>query len=1034
MQLHQLDKRIRKMLEYLKQMSIMQSISVHDIQISHRDSGNWTEFENGGCWGNDQDEWFDFRFSVTIPFDFTGQSVLHILTGREGEWEALNPQIVVWVDHVITQAFDTRHHSLILCDQTEPGRTYEIYFQAYVPKLEPLQNPARMQIELRDINTEVLGLFYDIRVPWEAACLAPEGSRDREYTLEILSRALNLLDLRVPQSEAFQQSILDARAFLRSEYYEKRADMDVTAIADCIGHTHIDCAWLWDLEQTRHKAVRSFSTMLNLMDQYPEFKFMSSQPLLYQMVKEDQPDLFARIVKAVERGQWQPEGGMWVEADCNLPSGESFVRQFLHGQEFFEREFGKRCRILWLPDVFGYSAAMPQIMKKSGIDYFYTSKLSWSEFNLYPYDTFLWKGIDGSEVLTHFTPTRDAKDGEPDLDHFTTYNAMLNPTQMQGGWSRFQQKGLDNHFLVSYGYGDGGGGTTDWMLENARRMSVPLPETPVVKLTFPRTFFEELEARISDNPRLPKWSGELYLEYHRGTYTAMARNKRFNRKMELALRNAEFLCTYADSLYGLPYPADELHDIWETILTLQFHDILPGSSIKKVYDDALEMYTDAEKRINAIQSRAMTALAEKMNGSLIAWNTLSSPRDDVIYFNAPKQVTALTDMHGNHFPVQHDSDTACAYITGMQPFSMTSLFFSTEPVSQSPMKITCQSFETPYFKGTFDAAMHINSLIDKTSGRELCKKGEVLNRIVCYENRPHNFDAWDINIYYDQKYWDVTDVIKAEIISAGPVMTKLCVHYAFSRSTIVQNITFYRDLNRIDFETTVDWKEIHYMLKAHFPVDIYYNEATYDIQYGNLTRPTHKNTSWDTARFEVCAHKWMDVSEPGYGISLLNDCKYGHSADENSIALTLLKSSDYPNPEADREVHHFTYSLYPHIGDWRYANTPDMAYRLNVPVLTAAANTHTAKSTTASDMHFAELNRNNIILETVKQALDGSGIILRLYECFGMRTNVDLKLMIETERAVITNMLEDELQPADIDGNTIHLAMKPYEIVTLKIY
>ncbi|MDO4941998.1 MAG: glycoside hydrolase family 38 C-terminal domain-containing protein [Lachnospiraceae bacterium] len=1029
MQLHQLDKRIRKMLEYLKQMTMIQSIPVENIQISHRNLQDWTDFKNGECWGNEQEEWFDFRFSITIPSDFIGQPILHVLTGREGEWEALNPQIVVWVNGAIAQAFDTRHHSLILSDKPESGRTYDIYLQAYVPKLEPMQNPARLLIELRDINTEVLGLLYDIKVPWEAACLTPEGNRDRECTLEILSEALNRLDLRIPQSEAFQQSILDARAFLHSEYYEKREKMDVTAVANCIGHTHIDCAWLWDLDQTRHKAVRSFSTMLRLMDEYPEFKFMSSQPLLYQMVKGDQPELFERIVKAVKRGQWQPEGGMWVEADCNLPSGESLVRQFLHGQEFFEREFGERCRILWLPDVFGYSAAMPQIMKKSGIDYFYTSKLSWSEFNLYPYDTFLWKGIDSSEVLTHFTPARDVNEGEPDLDHFTTYNAMLNPTQMQGGWNRFQQKALDNHFLVSYGYGDGGGGTTSWMIENARRMSVPLPGTPVVKHTFPRTFFEELEARVTDHPRLPKWSGELYLEYHRGTYTAMARNKRFNRKMELALRDAEFLCTYAGSLCGFPYPSNELHDLWETVLTLQFHDILPGSSIKKVYDDALEMYTDVETKVNAIRSKAMASIAATLNGDLLAFNTLSSARNDILYFDAPEQVSALKDMNGNTYPVQHDHGIACAYVSCLPPLSVTPLFFSTKPVAQTSMEITYKTFETPFFKGTFDESMRITSLIDKANGRELCKKGEALNCIVCYENRPHNFDAWDINIYYDQKYWEITDVTKTELISKGPVMTKVRVHYAFNRSTIVQDIIFYRDIDRIDFETTVDWKEVHYMLKAHFPADIYYNEATFDIQYGNLKRPTHKNTSWDTARFEVCAHKWADVSEPGYGLSLLNDCKYGYSADENSIALTLLKSSDYPNPEADQEVHHFTYSIYPHSGDWRSANTPDMAYRLNIPVLTA-----TGTGTAASCTNFAELNRNNVILETVKQALDGSGTILRLYECFGMRTDVDLKLHVAAKHAVFTNMLKDTIETADFDNDTIHLKLKPYEIVTLKVW
>ncbi|MDO4356040.1 MAG: glycoside hydrolase family 38 C-terminal domain-containing protein [Clostridia bacterium] len=1028
MQLHQLDKRIRKMLETLEEFSVIQSVPVEGVQIAPRGSDNWVDFVNGERWGSQDEEWFNFRFKAVTPENFKDQTVLHILTGREAEWEAVNPQIVVWVDGRIEQAFDTKHHALVLADEPKPGKAYDVLFEGYVPKLKGFQAPARMLIELKDVNTEVVGLCYDIKVPWEAACLSPEGDRDRECTLETLSQALNLLDLRNPQSDEFNASVKAARAFLKSEYYDKRKDMDVEAVADCIGHTHIDCAWLWDLYQTRHKAVRSFATMLKLMERYPDFKFMSSQPLLYKMVKEDQPELYERIKDAVRRGQWQPEGGMWVEADCNLSSGESLVRQFLHGQEFFQKEFGQRTRTLWLPDVFGYSAAMPQILKKSGVDYFMTSKLSWSEFNLSPYDTFQWKGIDGSEVLTHFTPSRDFGAETGDLSHFTTYNAMLNPNQMRGGWKRFQQKALDNHFIVSYGYGDGGGGSTDWMIENARRMSVPLPGTPVVHQTMPREFFEELEARVKDNPRLPKWSGELYLEYHRGTYTAMARNKRFNRKMELALRDAEFLCTYANQLCGFAYPASQLHDLWETVLTLQFHDILPGSSIKKVYDDALEMYTDAMEKVSAIKEQAMNAIAHELSGDVVAFNSLSMVRDDVIWFDAPENVTALRDADGAEYPVQFVEGKACAFVMDMQPMTAKPLYFVTGTPSDFKLDVSAKGFDTPFFEGTFDSAMRITSMVDKRNGRQLCKEGKALNSIVCYENRPHNYDAWDINIYYDQKQWDVTDVTGVEVISEGPVLTKLRVHYAFNHSTIDQDVVFYTAIDRVDFDTTVDWKEQHYMLKAHFPVDIFYNDATFDIQYGNVKRATHKNTSWDVARFEVCAHKWADVSEAGYGFSLMNDCKYGYSVDENSMALTLLKSSTNPNPDADQEVHHFTYSIMPHHGDWREAGTPLMAYMLNIPVMVARG-----KGQKAALPSFVDVDQENVLVEVVKQQLDGEDTILRLYECYGMRTDVTMTLNHKPESVKLANMLEDELADANVEGNQVKFTLKPYEIVTFKV-
>ena len=1030
MQLHQLDKRIRKMLEVLEALTVIRSVPVEGVQIALRDGGEWSDFKNGDIWGQSGEEWFNFRFRVTIPGDFRDRSVLRFRTGREGQWEAVNPQIVVRLNGRIEQALDTQHHELVLADAPEPGRVYDVLFEAYVPALQPFQLPAFLYLELQDVNAELAALCYDIRVPWEAACLCPEGDRDRERTLEALSDALNLLDLRQPHSEAFNASVKAARDFLRAEYYEPRRDMDVVAVADCIGHTHIDCAWLWDLYQSRHKAVRSFSTMLKLMERYPDFRFMSSQPLLYQFVKQDQPELYERIREAVRRGQWQPEGGMWVEADCNLSSGESLVRQFLHGQEFFQREFGQRTRILWLPDVFGYSAALPQIMKQSGVDYFMTSKLSWSEFNLSPYDTFLWKGIDGSEVLTHFTPARDLvnQKHERDLSHFTTYNAMLTPSMMQGGWKRFQQKALDNHFIVSYGFGDGGGGSTDWMIENARRMAAPLPGTPVVRQCMPRQFFEELEERVKDNPRLPKWSGELYLEYHRGTYTAMARNKRFNRKMELALRDAEFLCAWAKQLGDFEYPAQPLHDLWETVLTLQFHDILPGSSIKKVYDDALEMYTDATEKVNALRDRAMAAIAARLGGDVIAFNTLSADRDDVVWFDAPADVTSLRDEAGGEYPVQFVEGRACAYVTGIPSMGAKALWFVKGRRPAGKLNVDEKGFDTPFFRGSFDGAMRISSLVDKRADRELCRPGEALNRIVCYENRPHNYDAWDVNIYYDQRKWDVDDLRSVEIVSEGPVLTRLRARYAFNNSTICQDITLYADIDRVDFDTTVDWHEDHYLLKAHFPVDVFYNEATYDIQYGNVRRATHKNTSWDVARFEVCAHKWADVSEAGYGFSLMNDCKYGYSVDEKGVALTMLKSSTYPNPDADQEVHHFTYSIMPHHGDWREAGTPLMAYMLNVPVLTAPG-----KGDAAALPAFARVDQENVMIEVVKRQLDGEDTIIRLYECYGARTPVTLTLNRAPAEVKRVNLLEDELGEAEVDGKAIAFTLRPYEIATFKV-
>jgi len=1039
MQMHQLDLRARKMIQTLDDMTIRCSRPVEGILAGLRGSDEMRPFENGASWGYTREEdWMDFRFTLTTPDDYRGRVELALTTGREGQWEAVNPQIVVWVNGRIEQAFDTRHKTLLLDEEAHPGKKYELLIQAYAnsewPNHGPRnQTPPRMLLHLRDVCGDVEQLVYDLQVIYQALLLEPAGCRSREQALYVICDALNLLDLRNPHSEAFHASVAAAREYLRVNYYSKLQDTAPVAHADVVGHTHIDVAWLWDLYQTRHKAVRSFATMLNLMERYPEFKFMSSQAQLYQFVKEDQPELYERIRQAVKDGRWEPEGGMWVEADCNVTGGESLVRQFLYGNEFFETEFGRRSRILWLPDVFGYSAALPQILKKSGMDYFFTSKLSWSEFNCSPYDTFRWKGIDGSEVLTHFTPSCDYAGGgeyekHEDLSYFTTYNTMLNPLQIKGGWQRFQQKGLDNHYLVSYGYGDGGGGPTDWMLENARRMEHSVQGLPAVKQVFPSEFFAELEKRVGNDRRLPKWAGELYLEYHRGTYTAMARNKRSNRLTEIALRETELWREYARRAAGLAYPNDELRSIWRRMLTLQFHDILPGSSIKKVYDDSKEIYAQLEKEIAVLREEAFAALGAGLAGDLLLYNSLPHVRDDVVYFDAPEDVTALRDEKGNVFPVQRVDGRACAFVRGMQPMGAMPVWFLRTQAEEAELAVTLEGFDTPFFQGRFDGAMRIASLVDRRTGRQLAKEGQALNRIVCYENRPHNYDAWDVNIYYDERFWEVDDLVSARVVDNGPVMARVRCEYRVNNSRIVQHIVFYHDIDRIDFQTWVDWKEQHYLLKAHFPVDVFYQEATYDIQFGNVRRATHTNTSWDKARFEVCAHKWMDVSEGDYGFSLLNDCKYGHSADENGIALTLLKSSTDPNPEADQEEHVFTYAIMPHQGDWRRACTADMAYRLNVPVIAAAGGQGGEKLAA-----FARVDQANVMIESVKRALKGEETVIRLYEHFGQRAHVRLTLGFEATRAWMASMMEDKQEPVAIRDGVIELDVRPYEIVTLML-
>lgn len=1035
MQLHQLEYRIRKIKEDLRGLRVRSRVGIEDIRTAPRGERKFVPFVNGDLWARKCGEnWEDFRFTAVTPVDFRGQTTLIIRTGMEGKWEATHPQILVWVNGKIEQAFDTRHTELILDEVAVPGKSYEIFLQAYhCPEVTVVDYVApQLYIYIADVMDDVSQLYHDIDVPHVAATLLPDGCRDREMTLRRLSDAVNCLDLRRPYSPGFHASIKAAREYLQGNYYAMLEDREPEAIAECIGHAHIDVAWLWDLHQTRHKAVRTFSTVLKLMEKYPEFKFMSSQAQLYQFVKEDHPDVFERIQEAVQRGQWEVEGGMWVEADCNLSGGESLVRQFLYGNEFFVNEFNRRSRILWLPDVFGYSAALPQILKKSGINYFMTSKLSWSEFNLSPYDTFMWKGIDGSEVLTHFTPSRDysgiSAAGVKDLAYYTTYNAMLGPNEIKGGWQRFQQKGLDNRFIVSYGYGDGGGGPCDWMIENARRMKNPVAGCPAVRQTFALDFFQELEKRVSGRKDLPKWSGELYLEYHRGTYTSQGRNKRNNRKLELLLREVELWSSMAKQ-YGMPYPQDELRDIWRRMLTLQFHDILPGSSIRKVYADSNEIYAELFARAEALKKTALDVLDARSGGDIVLYNSLSHERDDIVWFDGPDGVCALQDVTGTAFPVQKIGGKYVAFVQGLKPMGGTSFSFVFGEIAGTCVAVDTNGFDTTFFSGKFGGSGFISSLWDKRAQRELARQGESLNRIVCYENRPHNYDAWDINIYYDERFWDLGKPVRFEVISAGPIAAVVHVQWKIGGSVIDQDMLFYHDLPRIDFHTVVDWKEQHGLLKAHFPLDIFYNEAQFDIQYGNVRRATHKNTSWDAARFEVCAHKWADVGEANYGAALLNDCKYGYSVDENSMALTLLKSSTYPDPTADQEMHRFSYSLMPHEGNWRAASVPRRAYEFNIPV-TARKSSGGAAAGAAS---FAAVDVPNVMVESVKGALHGEGTIIRLYECYGARTKARLTLSHAPREACFTSLMEDDGDAITLDGNSIELCFAPYEIVSLRI-
>ena len=1025
-----LDKRAQAICDELKKLSVRQR---RTIDAWFYKKGNFIRPHNAEAdetpflpfdsrimhwYGPDAHYWF--KADMTVPDSFDGRPLWLYVRTQIDEWDdGKNPQFLLYVDGEVVQGMDMNHREVLLTRSARAGQTYRLDLQSYTGTLHTEFN---LIVEMQEIDPEIAGLYWDVQVPLSAFSRLEEDGASRRELTRALNGAVNLLDLRTPYSDAFYASVREAREYLKTNLYEALGGHD-DVIATCIGHTHIDVAWWWTVAQTREKVCRSFATVLKLMDEYPHYRFMSSQPQLYAFLKERHPELYARIRQRVAEGRWEPEGGMWVEADCNLTSGESLVRQFIHGKRFFKDEFGVDCRILWLPDVFGYSGALPQIMKQCGIQYFMTTKLAWNQFNKMPYDTFRWRGIDGTEILTHLITTLGV--GQPVKNFFTTYNGMLHPDALIGGWQRYQQKEINNDILVSYGYGDGGGGPTRAMLENSDRMEKGVTGLPRVRQAFARTYFDELNARVQGSNRLPVWEGELYFEYHRGTYTSMARNKRSNRKAELHMMDLELLSVLAQD--RLPYPAQEMDGMWKTILLNQFHDILPGSSIHEVYEVTKREYEALERQISALRGERLAALAAPSD-AVTVFNTKGFASDEAVCLGQ-LDAAALVDADGARYPVQQTAEGAVAFLPALPAKGWRAYSVSNQPEPcAAPFALADDHhLETHYYTVELDENGLLSRLYDKENRREVLRPGQRGNLMRMYEDKPIYYDNWDIDIYYTEKYWDVTELTSLRWTDVGAVSATLELERCVSSSLIRQKIRFYANSRRIDFETYVDWHEHQHLLKVHFPVDVHTDEATFEIQFGNLKRKVHTNTSWDVARFESCGQKWMDLSEGHYGVSLLNDCKYGHSVKDGCIGLTLIKSGIEPNPTTDQEEHFFTYALYPHAEGWQQAGTVREAYRLNQPALSVRG------GQAGTEYSLASVQPANVILETVKQAEDGNGVIVRLYETENARTEACLTWNRPIASVEECNCIEEKQADAAFERARIPFVIKPYEIKTFRI-
>ena len=999
------------------------------------DDANWQPIPWGSYWCEPHAD-FVLRTQFQIPPDWNVDSpiALHLPIGKAGDFS--HPEALAYIDGLPYAACDRHHQEILLPPRLFDGAWHLLALHGWAGSLRNDRDARLLMREcaLVQIDQPTRDFIALARVALGVADHLDENEPARGHLYTALDEAFKVLDTREPFGERFYASVPAAHETLREGIAQAGAPLNVNITA--VGHAHIDVAWLWTLGQTRRKAGRTFYNVVRLMEQFPEFRFSQSQPQLYDFVRQDYPELFEIIKQRVRDGRWEPLGGTWVEADCNVTGAESLARQFLLGRTFFRDHFGTDAPVLWLPDVFGYAWNLPQLIKEAGLEYFFTTKLGWNQYNRLPYDSFWWQGLDGTRILTHFSTTSGS--GEV---HVSTYNADASPEQTLETWRNFQQKdwgrpGVTPPLLMSFGYGDGGGGPTREMLENIREMG-HFPATPQIKCGKVGEFFRKLEAEVGE--RLPTWNGELYLENHRGTYTTQSRNKRANRQSEFLLHDAEFLAALASVLdSGYRYPHAELHRAWELVCLNQFHDIIPGSSIGPVYVESQQQYAEVRQIGERVRDSALAAIAEILGGDVLLVNPTSFHRRDLAFWpNPDAENRALQRADGSPVSVQPVEGGLLLDVGELPPYSVTSL--STTSISNlqypiSTLTATPTLLENDYLQVELDTAGDIIRIYDKLNNREVLPAGAIANQFQAFEDRPINPDAWDIDIFYDDKLWLAEPAESVCVVESGPLRATLEVRRHILNSEYVQRISLTHNSPRLDFDTTIQWRERHILLKVAFPVDMLSSQATYEIQWGNVQRPTHRNTSWDWARFETCAQKWVDMSEGGYGVSLLNDCKYGHDIHDNVIRLSLLRSPTTPDPEADQGQHRFAYSLLPHDGPWNEL-TVAQSYALNDPLIVWATNSRNPKLETRSPKpsSFVSIDLPNVVIETVKQAEDGRGVIVRLYESQRRRGEFTLTTGFPLAEAWRTNLLEENLERLDVNGCHLRFSIKPYQIVTLRL-
>ena len=1009
------------------------------------DDSSWSTMKAGDHWSDGSRV---IRRWIEIPEKINGYPIrgcqvkLDLRISSQG-----SPIITVFNNaSIVYRGPEEMEQPILLTESAQPGQKYLIAVRVDVEPEETSLRRSELRIETPEGRVDPAFLRAEILAARPVIAAYEDGKEQREQIVDAAVHAIDFSSLDQGNADAFEKSLTASQTKLQ-ELNPWLKQFTIRAV----GNSHIDMAWLWPWTETVEVVRNTFQSVLDLMREYPDFKFTMSTARAYLWMQEKYPELYKEIEKRQKEGRWEVIGGMWVEPDLNMPGGESLVRQILVGKRYFQKNFGVDVKIGWNPDSFGYNWQLPQIYKKSGINYFVTQKLLWAhDYTTFPYKLFWWQSPDGSKMLTYFP--HDYAGG---IDPISLGNDL-------SVWAPaiYGPKLQDNPVIMHlYGVGDHGGGPTRTMLDNAQRLMKPDAVFPKLEFSTATDFFNELDKKLPEL-KVPTWNDELYFQYHRGVFTTQAETKKRIRTTEELLLNAEKFAALS-TLYGRSYPSGNFETAWQGLLFDDFHDIFPGSGIGVNYLDAKRNLEDVQRIAHGILRGAIHTISARANTQgpgvpVVVFNPLSWPRKQVIETKAqlpgPARYIAVVDAAGKPvdsqlLKIDAATHTAHFLLFADVPSLGYKTFFvraATKPAAiQNPVKSSSDTLENQFVRLKIDPQNGcMTSLFDKRSATEALalpetdtggpKNSICGNLLQTFVDKPKRWDAWNIDADFEDHYWNLDSADEVKLVEHGPLRAVIQIKQHFQNSTFIRDVILTKGSPRVDVKTQVEWHEQHILLKVAFPLSAHNEKASFEIPYGSIQRPTTRRTPAEQAEFEVPAIKWGDLSDDKHGFSLLNNCKYGYDAKGNVLRLSLLRSPTWPDPHADQGHHEFIYSLYPHGGTWKEAATVNQGYDLNYPLMSAQTEKHQGALGPAHS--FLQITAGDVVLTAIKKAEDGDDLVFRYYEWAGKSGNVQLHLPASAKSANDADLMERSFAPLQVNNGIVSVPTKPYEIKTIRVH